>query len=395
MDETYVLEKRNKIMENIKRDYDKVKDIIMSCNNTTQLKVADKVLNKLVDKHSDKIPTKQINILKQLIKLMSLKCTKGKEEGVNEIFNSGKEFKTQLNLSGVESLQKIAPQMKEEINIGTQIEQNHLPIEQATELATQNVNNISDYYTNPNFCIIAVESKNGTKKTVRVEKELFEKSKEGKLELIMDDMEIFHEDLDTNEIANRLRDQLRQQQRNRFTKKEIFDKIREKRSEELERRKSEDFEDDELEEATGAGSAGAFVAPLNQEPISRRFAKNKIPVSKNGMTKPIGKMFSMGILEEDEELEEAVDYGGAVGSYVTPAMWAKNKKNWRGANKLAYPGGKFVNIKEKCNTYPYCNQGYGSKKTSPITLTNTSDMKIDNVFNENKIIKKSNLKLKK
>tara|TARA_R100001480_G_scaffold35314_3_gene47341 strand:+ start:1921 stop:3069 length:1149 start_codon:yes stop_codon:yes gene_type:complete len=382
-------------MENIKRDYDKVKDIIMSCNNTTQLKVADKVLNKLVDKHSDKIPTKQINILKQLIKLMSLKCTKGKEEGVNEIFNSGKEFKTQLNLSGVESLQKIAPQMKEEINIGTQIEQNHLPIEQATELATQNVNNISDYYTNPNFCIIAVESKNGTKKTVRVEKELFEKSKEGKLELIMDDMEIFHEDLDTNEIANRLRDQLRQQQRNRFTKKEIFDKIREKRSEELERRKSEDFEDDELEEATGAGSAGAFVAPLNQEPISRRFAKNKIPVSKNGMTKPIGKMFSMGILEEDEELEEAVDYGGAVGSYVTPAMWAKNKKNWRGANKLAYPGGKFVNIKEKCNTYPYCNQGYGSKKTSPITLTNTSDMKIDNVFNENKIIKKSNLKLKK
>ena len=132
-------------MENIKRDYDKVKDIIMSCNNTTQLKVADKVLNKLVDKHSDKIPTKQINILKQLIKLMSLKCTKGKEEGVNEIFNSGKEFKTQLNLSGVESLQKIAPQMKEEINIGTQIEQNHLPIEQATELATQNVNNISDY----------------------------------------------------------------------------------------------------------------------------------------------------------------------------------------------------------------------------------------------------------
>ena len=382
-------------MENIKRDYDKVKDIIMSCNNTTQLKVADKVLNKLVDKHSDKIPTKQINILKQLIKLMSLKCTKGKEEGVNEIFNSGEDFKKQLGLSGVSDLQDLAPKMLEEINIGTQIEQNHLPIEQAKELATQNVNNISDYYTNPNFCIIAVESKNGTKKTVRVEKDLYEKSKEDKLELIMDDMEIFHENLDTNEIANRLRDQLKQQQRKRFTKKDIFDKIREKRSEELERRKSEDFEDDELEEATGAGSAGAFVAPLNQEPISRRFAKNKIPVSKNGMTKPIGKMFSMGILEEDEELEEAVDYGGAVGSYVTPAMWAKNKKNWRGANKLAYPGGKFVNIKEKCNTYPYCNQGYGSKKTSPITLTNTSDMKIDNVFNENKIIKKSNLKLKK
>ena len=159
-------------------------------------------------------------------------------------------------------------------------------------------------------------------------------------------MEIFHEDLDTNKIANRLRDQLKQKQNRQFTKKDIFDKIREKREEELERRRYEDFDDEELEEATGAVSAGAFVAPLNQKPISRRFAKNEIPVSKNGMTKPIGKMFSMGILEEDEEIEEAVDYGGAVGSYVTPAMWAKNKKNWRGANVPAYKGGKFVNIKE-------------------------------------------------
>jgi len=390
MDETYVLEKRNKIMENIKRDYDKVKDIIMSCNNTTQLKVADKVLNKLEGKHRDKIPTKQINTLKQLIKLMSLKCKKGKEEDVNEIFNSGKDFKTQLNLSGQSELQDLAPQMKEEINIGTQIEQNHLPLEQAQQLATHNVNNITDYYTNPNFCIIAVESKNGNKKTVRVEKDLYEKSKGDDLQLIMDDIEIFHEDLDTNEIANRLRDQLRNQQRKKFTKKDIFDKIREKRNQELERRKSEDFVDDEeLDEATGAGSAGAFVAPLNQEPITRRFAKNEIPVTKNGMTKPIGKIYSMGVLEEEEEIDEAVDYAGGVGSYVTPAMWAKNKKNWRGANKLAYPGGKFVNIKEKCSTFPYCNQGYGSKKTSPITLSTTSDMKIDNVFNENKIIKKS------
>ena len=195
-------------MENIKRDYDKVKDIIMSCNNANQLKVADKVLNKLENKYSDKIPTKQINILRQLIKLMSLKCKKGKEEVV-EMENSKKDFKTQLNLTGVKELQDLAPQMKEEINIGTQIEQNHLPIEQAKQLATQNVSNVGDYYSNPNFCIIAVESKNGTKKTVRVEKELFEKSKEGKLELIMDDMEIFHEDLDTNDIANRLRDQLK------------------------------------------------------------------------------------------------------------------------------------------------------------------------------------------
>ena len=121
----------------------------------------------------------------------------------------------------------------------------------------------------------------------------------------------------------------------------------------------------------------------------RTLSKNIIPVSKNGMTKPIGKIMSAGMLEEEEELGEAVDYAGAVGSYVTPAMWAKNKSQWRGAHVPTYKGGEFVNIKKKCKTFPYCNQGAGSVYTSK-----TSDMKIDNVFNENKIVKKSNLKLK-
>ncbi len=374
--------------------YNKVKKVIKSCENEAQLNVAIRMFNILLEKYGKDIPDNNLHILKELLSLMRLKCT-GDEE-INEIFNSGEDFSKQLGLSQTRELRDLAPKMLKEINIGTQIEQNHLPLEQAKELATQNVQQISDYYTNPDYCIIAVESKSGNKKTVRVEKKVYEKSEVEKDVLIMDDMEIFHEDLDTNEIANRLRDQLRQQQRKKFTKKEIFDKIREKRQQELERRRSEDFiEDEELEEATGASSAGAFVGPLNQEPITKRFAKNEIPVTKNGITKPIGKMYSMDILEEDEEIEEAVDYGGAVGSYVTPAMWAKNKKNWRGAHKLAYPGGKFVNIKKKCSTHPYCDQGAGGPSGSPITLSNTSDMKIDNVFNENKIIKKSNLKLKK
>lgn len=335
-------------MEHIKKDYDKVRDIILSCNNTQQLKVAVKVFNKLVDKHPTDLSTKQINTLKQLIGLMRIKCTKGKEESVNEISEIGKEFRDALNTSGVSDLKKVASTIKEEINIGTQIEQNHLPYDEALTLATNNVDKISDYYTNPNFCIIAVESKNGDKKTVRVEKELYEKSKTEKNVLIMDDMEISH-----------------------------------------------NINEDDIEEATGAASSGAYVAPLTKTTYRRTFAKPEIPVTKNGITKPIGKMYSFDILEEEEEIDEAVDYAGAVGSYVTPAMWAKNKSNWRGAHKLTYPGGKFVNIKEKCSTYPYCDQGAGGPSGSPITLSNTSDMKIDNVFNENKIIKKSNLKLKK
>ena len=34
-----------------------------------------------------------------------------------------------------------------------------------------------------------------------------------------------------------------------------------------------------------------------------------------------------------------------------------NKKDWRGASKTQIPGGKFVQVKEKCKKFPYCNQG--------------------------------------
>ena len=47
------------------------------------------------------------------------------------------------------------------------------------------------------------------------------------------------------------------------------------------------------------------------------------------------------------------------GSYETPKAWAKtmSKKDWRGKSKTQIPGGKFVQVKEKCKKFPYCNQG--------------------------------------
>jgi hypothetical protein len=58
------------------------------------------------------------------------------------------------------------------------------------------------------------------------------------------------------------------------------------------------------------------------------------------------------------ETKEATGSSSA-GSYVTPAAWAKStsKKDWRGASKPLFPGGKFVQVKKKCKTFPYCNQG--------------------------------------
>ena len=88
----------------------------------------------------------------------------------------------------------------------------------------------------------------------------------------------------------------------------------------------------EMEEATTAASAGAFMAPLGYDP---RFKKKK---------------------DKKEEVGEATGAASA-GQYSTPKMWAKDEKSWRGKAKTQWPGGKFVKVKERCKTFPYCNQG--------------------------------------
>lgn len=79
----------------------------------------------------------------------------------------------------------------------------------------------------------------------------------------------------------------------------------------------------ETKEAMGASSAGAFSGPIE---ITKQETKEATTTSSSGQ-------------------------------YSTPQMWAKNKKNWRGAAKPMFPGGKFVSVKNKCKTFPYCNKG--------------------------------------
>jgi hypothetical protein len=149
---------------------------------------------------------------------------------------------------------------------------------------------------------------------------------------------------------------------------------------------------DDIDETTSTGSVGgSYVAPLFGKPIKKSslFAPKGTPEHDEGkkilkrMEKPVGKVFTKkdlkeSFLEEEEDLDETTTTGGVGGVYVGPAMWAKNKSNWRGTKKQ-YPGGKFVKAKEKCKTFPYCDEGPGA-----IELSNTPKDKIDNVFNENK-----------
>lgn len=112
----------------------------------------------------------------------------------------------------------------------------------------------------------------------------------------------------------------------------------------------------ENKEATGSGSSGGFVGPTGFDPKST-FVKKSFKETPKKV-----------------ESNEATGVSSS-GSYVTPAAWAKstNKKDWRGKSKTQIPGGKFVQVKKKCKTFPYCNQG----DIKALKLTNENDVKKD------------------
>ncbi len=95
-------------------------------------------------------------------------------------------------------------------------------------------------------------------------------------------------------------------------------------------------EEGETTEATGAGSAGGFETSL--------FSTTK-------------KEMEEGRIKKVEATESTG--AGSSGSYETTSFLAKsqNKKDWRGKSKTQIPGGKFVQVKKKCQKFPYCNQG--------------------------------------
>ena len=96
-------------------------------------------------------------------------------------------------------------------------------------------------------------------------------------------------------------------------------------------------------EATGTASAGAYSAPL--------FSQSEPEKSPEAAKVKVVKEELMG-----GETTEATSASSS-GQYSTPGWVAPNKKQWRGRAKTQIPGGKFVTIKKKCQTFPYCNQG--------------------------------------
>lgn len=343
--------------EKMMSDYDRTREVILSCNNWEQLKVGVRMFNLLNELHD--IPEKDLNKLENLIGLMRIKC--GTENMNEDIYGEfrGAAMKAGPPLSQINFVKEeefvggeadnMTPEdlakkhdvdikdIKKEIGIGTKIEMEHTDSEEeAKEIAMDHVSEFCDYYTNDNFGIVAIEKARGEgRKTVRISKKEMEKlHKEGKL------------DLDGISLS---------------------------------------YSEDMDEATSAAGSSGSYVG---------LFSKGK---RQTGL--PIGKIYSFNedkeIIEEDD-IEEAVSYAGAVGAYDTPGfadsefMGTGKGSGKKGSthSKTAYPGGKFVKIKDRCRKFPYCNQ-------SPEAIKLYSENK---VFNESRIlktVKKSNLKIKK
>jgi len=136
--------------------------------------------------------------------------------------------------------------------------------------------------------------------------------------------------------------------------------------------------EEELDEATTGASSGAFVGPMSGKPIKRTVYKTDVPVSgAGGMTKPIGKMRSFkkkqlketNVISKQEIIDESLGMA-SIPTYDSPAGWGDNefmgtkgKKGKAPVNKgvthkkTMRPDYKFVTIKDKCNEFPYCDQG--------------------------------------
>jgi hypothetical protein len=417
--------------EKMMGDYERTKDVILSCKTPEQLKVGIKMFDQLTKLHN--LPTQYVDKLDNVVELMKIKC--GVHDMYEGISNVGKEFRKAASTSGQPELQKImfseedlvggdgddmtakdiskyhnedSKKIKREIEIGTKIEMEHTNSKKiAKEIAIDHIKEIPDYYTNPDYGILAIEDNMGKKKSIRISKSEMEKlHKTGKLDLdgiSLSYREDLSEDLNSNDIAQKLRDQLRNRSSKRFSKEEIFDEIRRRREEEMELRKKEAEEyrkfiddnfteeedtDEPVEEASSAGSVGgSYVGSFSRSPI-RRNIKTDIPVSVSGINKPIGNMTMLG----EEELVEASSAAVVGGQYATPGFppsvfmgtagkkgKARVKKEQPSLDNLGY---QKVRVKEKCKTFPYCNQ-------SPEAIE---------FYNESKIIKtikKGDLKIKK
>jgi hypothetical protein len=74
---------------------------------------------------------------------------------------------------------------------------------------------------------------------------------------------------------------------------------------------------------------------------------------------------------------------GSSGSFEGPAFGAKSMspKDWGPKRKTQIPGGQFVEVKKKCKTFPYCNQGIDALNLTESEVFKNTTKKIAEQYN--------------
>jgi hypothetical protein len=107
----------------------------------------------------------------------------------------------------------------------------------------------------------------------------------------------------------------------------------------------------EATECTGSDSAGGFDSKIGGAPIKKEI--HKIPNFKEYEFKEATDASSSGSYDVPfgSAGKNPLKIGGVKSIQQSRAVRDKKFPKWGG------PGGKFVKIKDKCKTFPYCNQG--------------------------------------
>ena len=126
----------------------------------------------------------------------------------------------------------------------------------------------------------------------------------------------------------------------------------------------EEINKEEAKEATGAGSSGGYEAPLFSEPKKNNLFQ---PDTETKLTtQPEGGEPKKVEAKEATTSASAGVYDAPFGGpkkdplkLSNPDTVEKELRSVKDKNfpKYGGPGGKFVKIKNKCKTFPYCNQG--------------------------------------
>ena len=131
-----------------------------------------------------------------------------------------------------------------------------------------------------------------------------------------------------------------------FAKEGIPPENRIKIMKRIEASESKNVKKKEYKEATSAGGgSGQYSAPL-------------FSTKKGDLVDSVKKVKNFYEKSKKVETKEATSSSSS-GQYSQPAIWAKSmsKKHWKGATTKYMPGSKRVQVKKKCKTFPYCNQG--------------------------------------